>query len=46
MTEFTDCNSDPEYERWPKTVDFNLCFKSPTTYLNCRNPDNDPAAVH
>ena len=28
---------------WPKTVTFRLCFKSPTSYLNCQNPDNDPA---
>jgi hypothetical protein len=37
------CNSDPEYASWPKTVNFRLCFKSPTTYVNCQNPDNDPA---
>ncbi len=37
------CNSAPEYASWPKTVAFNLCFKSPTTYINCQNPDNDPA---
>jgi len=28
---------------WPKTVNFRLCFKSPTSYGNCQNPDNDPA---
>jgi hypothetical protein len=28
---------------WPQTVDFKLCFKSPTSYVNCQNPDNDPA---
>lgn len=39
----TDCNSDPEYASWPKAVNFNLCFKSPTSYVNCQNPDNDPA---
>ncbi len=27
---------------WPKIVNFRLCFKSPTSYLNCQNPDNDP----
>lgn len=27
----------------PKTVSFRLCFKSPTRYVNCQNPDNDPA---
>jgi hypothetical protein len=37
------CNDDPEYASWPKTVTFNLCFKSPTSYVNCQNPDNDPA---
>jgi hypothetical protein len=33
---------------WPVTgqsVPFHLCFKSPTTYVNCQNPDNDPAAA-
>jgi len=28
---------------WPKTVNFRFCFKSPASYLNCQNPDNDPA---
>jgi hypothetical protein len=28
---------------WPKTVHFRLCFKSSTSYVNCQNPDNDPA---
>ena len=37
------CNADPEYATWPKTIAFNLCFKSPTSYINCQNPDNDPA---
>jgi hypothetical protein len=36
------CVTD-ESKSWPKTVDFRLCFKSPTSYLNCQNPDNDPA---
>lgn len=30
-------------EAWPKTVNFRLCFKSKVSYLNCQNPDNDPA---
>jgi hypothetical protein len=34
---------DKDYPDWPKTVNFRLCFKSPTTYVNCQNPDNDPA---
>jgi hypothetical protein len=29
---------------WPDVVRFRLCFKSPTSYDNCQNPDNDPAA--
>ena len=28
---------------WPDVVNFRLCFKSPTSYVNCQNPDNDPA---
>ena len=28
---------------WPQSVTFRLCFQSPATYLNCQNPDNDPA---
>ena len=38
----TDCNAGA-YASWPSTVHFRLCFKSPTTYANCQNPDNDPA---
>ncbi len=38
------CNNDPIYATWPKQVKFALCFKSPTSYVNCQNPDNDPAA--
>jgi len=42
---YTDCNNDDAgvYQTWPQTVNFRLCFKSPTTYINCQNPDNDPA---
>jgi len=39
---FDGCITDTTKD-WPKTVNFRLCFKSPTTYLNCQNPDNDPA---
>jgi hypothetical protein len=42
----TGCTStDPSYDftKLPPTVDFRLGFKSPTSYLNCQNPDNDPA---
>ncbi len=33
---------------WPQvgdTVPFHLCFKSPTSYLNCQNPDNTGAPL-
>jgi len=30
---------------WPDVVDFRLCFQSPTSYVNCQNPDNDPAGA-
>lgn len=42
----TDCtSSEPgfDFTRLPTTVHFRLGFKSPTTYVNCQNPDNDPA---
>ena len=35
--------SDPEFDKLPKVVKFRLGYKSPTTYGNCQNPDNDPA---
>jgi hypothetical protein len=35
------CNQD--HQDWPGSVRFRLCFKSPTSYVNCQNPDNDPA---
>ncbi|MET0795055.1 MAG: hypothetical protein ABW061_26290 [Polyangiaceae bacterium] len=39
---FPGCVTE-ETKSWPTTVHFRLCFKSPTSYLNCQNPDNDPA---
>jgi hypothetical protein len=27
----------------PKTVRFRIAFRAPVTYVNCQNPDNDPA---
>jgi hypothetical protein len=39
----TTCTPATGFEKLPTTVNFNLCFKSPTTYTNCQNPDNDPA---
>jgi len=35
--------ADAEFKNFPTTVNFKLGFKSPTTYVNCQNPDNDPA---
>ena len=37
---FTSCNVG--HESWPATVPFRLCFKSPASYANCQNPENDP----
>jgi hypothetical protein len=34
---------NPEFAQLPKSVNFRLGFRTPTTYLNCQNPDNDPA---
>jgi hypothetical protein len=36
----TQCTTqDPEFSRFPKAVNFSLCFKSPTQYINCDNQD-------
>lgn len=35
--------ADPVFDGLPKVVNFKLGFKSPTSYVNCQNPDNDPA---
>jgi hypothetical protein len=32
-----------DFGTMPTEVDFKIGFKSPTTYKNCQNPDNDPA---
>jgi len=32
------CNAGRQ--NWPAVVNFRLCFQSPSTYLNCQNPDN------
>jgi hypothetical protein len=39
-------SSDPTYDfsTFPTTVNFRLGFKTPTSYINCQNPDLDPAA--
>jgi hypothetical protein len=41
VTGYTNCNAG--HESWPKSVNFRLCFKSPATFANCQNPENDPA---
>jgi hypothetical protein len=33
-----------DFTKLPPVVNFKLGFASPTTYGNCQNPDNDPAA--
>ena len=35
--------SSPVLDALPSQVHFQLCFQAPTSYLNCQNPDNDPA---
>jgi hypothetical protein len=35
--------ADPEFAKLPAVVNFKLGFKSPASYVNCQNPDNDPA---
>jgi hypothetical protein len=32
------------YEKWPDVVSFRLCFQTPTSYVNCQNPDNQGTA--
>jgi hypothetical protein len=36
-------STSPEFAKLPKVVNFKFGFASPTTYINCQNPDNDPA---
>jgi hypothetical protein len=31
------------FDLMPATLTFKLCFRSPTSYVNAQNPDNDPA---
>src|SRR5262249_14590727 len=41
----TDPSCYPDDRKaFPDTVTFRFCFKTPTTYVNCQNPDNDPAS--
>jgi hypothetical protein len=40
----TDSTCYPaDRQSWPDVVNFTLCFKSPTSYVNCQNPDNGSA---
>ncbi len=39
----TSCTPATGFEAFPEVVRFKLGFKSPTTYVNCQNPDDDPA---
>jgi len=42
------CTQKPqnaEFSTIPTSVKFNLCFKSPTKYLNCQNQDNTGKAT-
>jgi hypothetical protein len=41
----TCTSSDPMYDfaKLPRVVSFHLGFATPTRYINCQNPDNDPA---
>jgi hypothetical protein len=34
---------DPGFNKLPSVVHFKMGFKSPASYINCQNPDNDPA---
>ena len=39
----TSTNPSYDFSTLPTTVNFRLGFATPTTYVNCQNPDNDPA---
>jgi hypothetical protein len=39
----TSTNPAFDFSRLPAQVSFRFGFRSPTTYVNCQNPDNDPA---
>jgi len=41
----TSTNSAFDFTQLPQVVNFRLGFKSPTSYINCQNPENDPAAA-
>ena len=39
----TSSDDSFDFAKLPTKVSFRLGFPSPTTYVNCQNPDNDPA---
>ncbi len=39
----TSTNPAYDFSAVPTTVNFRFGFATPTTYINCQNPDNDPA---
>jgi hypothetical protein len=39
----TSTNPAYNFSKPPTTVNFRFGFATPTTYINCQNPDNDPA---
>jgi|SRR5579883_1546487 len=39
----TSTNPAYDFSKLPKVVNFKLGFATPTQYINCQNPDNDPA---
>jgi hypothetical protein len=39
----TSSDATYDFSKLPVVVDFRFAFKTPATYVNCQNPDNDPA---
>lgn len=39
----TSSNPSFNFSQLPTVVNFRFGFKTPTSYINCQNPDNDPA---
>lgn len=39
----TSSNPSYDFSRLPATVNFRFGFATPASYINCQNPDNDPA---
>ncbi len=40
----TSTNPSYDFSKLPTTVNFRFGFSTPTSYINCQNPSNDPAA--